>query len=586
MRSDWRLLAVLLRPHAGLLALAAALSIAASALELMPYWLLVELALAIAGPSASLATLAGLTGAILLAAVLRLLVFGGANIASHTASFRVQRQLREHLLDTLHRAPLARVQGHAGDLKKTVIDDVGSLDGLIGHTLPDAVAGIAVPLIAAGWLLAIDWRMALASLALLPIAIWAYRRSFRNLDELLMRWHAADTAANTALLSHVRGMATLKAHHRVASSIAGLRQAVHALATLAESVTRQTAVPYALFFVALSTNLMAVLPLGILLNARGSLAPADLLLFVTLGAGLTAPLLRVLSAFGAMQRQLLGVRRIGALLALPGLAEPPAPAAPPDHAIRLRGVCGGPADGPDTLHDLWLDIPGQGYTAIVGASGAGKSSLLGLLTGAMELRAGHATLGGIPLASIPSATRAAWIACVFQETLVFAGTLRENLLIANPQASATDVAAAVRQAGLSALLACLPDGLDTHVAERGASLSGGERQRVAIARALLANAPVLLLDEATSAADPQTELGIQRDLRRLAGRHNVIAVTHRLAHARLADRIVVLDQGRIEAVGPHEQLLASCSTYQRLWEAQGRGHAWTLSRPTFPATAS
>lgn len=578
MRADLRLLASLLRGEAPLLARASLLAVAASALELLPYWLIYRMAMALTAPRASpVGSLAALAAALLLAAVARLAVFGAANVASHTAAFRVQARLRASLLRQLGRLPLARLQGRAGDLKKTLVDDINALEGLIGHTLPDAIAGLAVPLLATAWLFTLDWRMALASLALLPLALWAYRRSFHGLEPILRQWHTADAAANEALLAHVTGIATLKAHHRTATSMATLRQAVHALAVLAGSVTRRTAIPYALFFVALSTNLVVVLPAGILLAAQGSLEPSALLLFVTLGAGLTTPLLRVLGAFGALRKQMLGARRIAALRDSAVPAELPAPSRPSHFDVRLDHVHAGPAGGPDTLHDLTLHIPSSGYTLIVGPSGAGKSSLLGLLYGATELRAGRLEIGGKPWSDVPDLTRAAWVSCVFQEVLVFAGTVRENLLIACPDASGDAVSQAVRAAGLDVLLARLPEGLDTPVAERGASLSGGERQRLALARALLADTPVLLLDEATSAADPATERDIQRTLRRLATRLTVIAVSHRLAQAPAADRIIVLDQGRIQDIGKHADLLDRCAVYQRLWHAQARSQAWTLA---------
>lgn len=579
MRADLRLLSRLARGETPLLSLAVALAIAASALELLPYWLIYRMAMALTAPAAAATgSLAALAGALLLAAVARLAVFGAANVASHAAAFRIQARLRADLLRQLGRLPLSASHGRAGALKKTLVDDINGLESVIGHTLPDAVAGLAVPLLAAAGLFALDWRMALASLALLPLALWAYRRSFRGLDPILRQWHAADAAANDALLEHINGIATLKAHDRAATSMTALRQAVHALATLAHDVTRRTAIPYALFFVALSTNLAVVLPAGILLAAQGSLSPAGLLLFVTLGAGLTAPLLRLLGAFGALRRQMLGTRRVVALL---DQAVPPAPAPrarPPRFDLRLEHVHAGPADGPDTLHDLTLAAPSPGYTLIVGPSGAGKSSLLGLLYGACEQRAGRLEVGGVSWFEVPAASRAEWVSCVFQDILVFAGTLRENLLIACPDASADAIARAVRAAGLETLLARLPQGLDTPVAERGASLSGGERQRLALARALLADTPVLLLDEATSAADPATERGIQRALRRQAADRTVIAVSHRLAQAPAADRIIVLDAGRVQGIGTHAELLADCAVYRRLWRAQARAPAWTLAR--------
>ena len=322
------LLAGRLRSQPKPLLLATGLATVAAAVELLPYWLVYRMAVEVTAAEPRMDRLALLASLVLVATAGRLLLFGAANVVSHRLAFRLQKALRLALVRTLERRPLGALEGRAGDLKKTLVDDVGGLEGLIAHTLPDAVAGLAVSLLAAVLLLAVDWRMALASLALLPVAFAAQSRAFRGLGTLQAKWHAAETAANAGLLSYVRGLATLKAYDRVASSLGDLRRSVHALADLADRATRRTAIPYALFFVMLSTNLLVVLPVGLVLHVAGGLETADLVLFVVLGAGLTAPLLRVLHAFGALEQQLQGAARIAAVLDAPSLRMPAMPREP------------------------------------------------------------------------------------------------------------------------------------------------------------------------------------------------------------------------------------------------------------------
>ena len=577
-RRGWRLLLRLLRPQGRLLLLAAGLATLAAGIELLPYWLVYRMVAALLAPAQDLATLLQLAALIFAAVLLRLLLYGCANVASHAAAFRLQRDLRVGLLRSLQEQPLGAVEGRRGDLKKTLVDDVGGLEGLVGHTLPDAIAGLAMPLLAAPLLLALDWRMALASLALLPLAFWAQRRAFADLGPIQARWHAAESAANAGLLSYLGGIATLKACNRLASSLAGLRLAVHALSDLADEVTRRTALPYALFFVALSTNLLVVLPVGLLLHAAGGLDAEELALFALLGAGLTAPLLRVLHAFGALQRQMQAAERIVALQEAPRLPQPAVGREPRGHDISFRGVTFAYGADRQALEAVELTIPAGRLTAVVGPSGAGKSTLLRLVARFWDVEVGRIEIGGVDLREIDPARLQALVALVPQDPFLFRGTLRENLEMAAPDAAPADLAAAIEAAGLTDCVARLPQGLGTPLGERGTRLSGGERQRLAIARALLKKAPILLLDEPTAFADPESALAVQTAIARLAGDKTLVVVTHGLGTIRQADRIVVLRRGRIDAVGTHDRLLQGSAVYRRLWEARSRAKGWALRR--------
>jgi ATP-binding cassette subfamily B protein len=567
-----------LRSVRSLLVPSAALAMAAAACELLPYWLVYRLAAEASSGAPDGRTLAVFAGLTLAAAILRLLFLGAANVLSHRAAFGLQARLRVALVRALHRQSPAAVEGRVGELKKTLVDDVGGLEHLVAHTLPDAVAGLAVPLLAGALLLAVDWRMALASLALLPVAILAQARAFRGLGRIQARWHAAEEATNAALLAYVRGIATLKAYNRVASTFATLRGAVHALAAIADETTRRTAIPYAAFFVTLSTNLLVVLPAGVALHALGLLDTAALVLFAMLGAGLTAPLLRVAQAFAAVQRQVQGAGRVAATLAAPALPLPAACREPAGADIRFDHVDFAYGDGPAVLRDLTLTIPAGQVTALVGPSGAGKSTLARLVMRLHDVQAGAVRIGGVDVREIAPDRLRALVAPVFQDPYLFHGTIRENLAIAAPGAPEAEMVRAAEAAGLSGLIARLPSGLDTPIGDRGARLSGGERQQVAIARALLKSAPILLLDEATAFADPGNELAVQQALARIVRDRTVLVIAHRLATVADADRIAVLADGRLDAVGRHDALVHGSAVYRRLWTAHASAQDWALRR--------
>lgn len=568
-----RALARLTRPQWPRLGLACVLASLASLLDVAPYWLVYRLAQAVLEDALTPRLASLLVGGLLAVSVARLLLFGLANVVSHAAAFRWQRQTRERLLRQLSRIPLNHRLDDDGQLRKILIDNVARLENVIGHALPDAVAGLALLLAAAGVLFAVDWPMALAALGTAPLAVWAHRRSFRGLDSILAQWHQADSRATGAVLSYVRGIVTLRAHNRTASSLRHLHEATHALARLATRVTRQTALPYATLFVALSGNLFLLLPTGLLRMANGTLDLATFLFFMALGWSLTAPLLRLLSLYGTLRRELVGAQQILDVLAL----APPASGAlpmPPAGPLQLHGVDAGPAGRPHLLRSLSATFPPCALTAVIGPSGAGKTTLLNLLLRRWTPTAGTLSLAGTPWAQICQRDLYQHVAHVPQTPHLVAGTLRENLCLSAPQATPAELQRVVVDCALTALVARLPQGLDTPLAEYGQTLSGGERQKICLARALLKPAWLLLLDEPTAAVDAVSAAHIHRALRLAARARTVIVVTHHLTLAAQADQILLLEAGHLTAHGTHATLRQTCARYQAMWNAWQRAQHW------------
>ena len=309
--------------------------------------------------------------------------------------------------------------------------------------------------------------------------------------------------------------------------------------------------------------------------ARLHLAPASLVLLLLVCGRLVPRLASVQSSFLLTARALPAAEAVQALLdELEGAAETAehAAASPLEltHGIELRGVTyRHPGSSTQALRDATLAIPAGKVTALVGSSGAGKSTLADLLLLLITPERGEIMLDGAPLTVEHRDAWRASVGYVPQETHLFHDTIRENVRWVAPDASDPDVLEALRMAGASALLARLPDGLDTLVGDRGTLLSGGERQRLALARALLRRPRLLVLDEATSALDPESERAIRQTIAALTPAVTVLTITHRLTTARQADHVVVLDQGVVVAEGPWEMLLAGeDSRLARLWTAQ------------------
>lgn len=488
---------------------------------------------------------------------------------------RTRAVLRERLLARLMRlGPAWAAARPTGELQATLVAAVDAVQVHASRHVPSllgAVLGCALALGALAW---VD-----AGCALL-LAVFVLGQPL--LDRLWLRRHmpgasgvmAALAAFGAQLLDSLRGMETLWAfgasarwRMRLAEQAARLRaESMHTLrATLLRTgLTR---------FVGLA-GMASVLGWGSWQLGQGRLDAASLLAVLLLSREAFRPLERLEKAFHAAWAARDGLHAIDALLHAPlPVPEPQRPGpAPADGRISLSGVCFAHDQGqepgrPEVLRGLDLDIADGEWVALVGPSGVGKSTLLSLLWRAADPRRGMVCLGGRDLRELSLAQLRSRVALVAQDTLLFSGSLEDNLRMASPQACLRDIEAVLRDVQLADLVDSLPQGLQTEVGEFGAHLSGGQRQRLALARALLRRAPVLLLDEPTSSADPRTEQALLQVLRPLRGRRTLVMAAHRLETAREADRIVVLENGRVAEQGTHDDLLRRGGRYARLWAA-------------------
>jgi ABC-type multidrug transport system fused ATPase/permease subunit len=309
----------------------------------------------------------------------------------------------------------------------------------------------------------------------------------------------------------------------------------------------------------------------------GEMTLGDYIAFTAYIGYLYNPLQQVTNLFSDFQQMAVNLGRMFEYLDSPVEQDPAGAYHAPgpvtrviEGDLRLRDVSFGYTPEKRVLHDLTLHFPRGTITAVVGPSGAGKSSLLRLITRMEEPDAGRLFVDGWAATSVPLSDLRRQMSVVWQEFALMQGTVWENLTLGTPGATHAAVEDAVRLCRLDGLLAGLPNGYETHVAEWGATLSGGQRQRMAIARALVRDTPVLLLDEATSNVDMQTETEILRDLFARVGGKTVVFVTHRVQTAPLADQICVIDAGRLAGVGTHADLMRDCEAYRRLY-AGGTG---------------
>ncbi|MCU5775499.1 ABC transporter ATP-binding protein/permease [Erwiniaceae bacterium BAC15a-03b] len=539
-------------------------------LELIPYtilWLAVD--------RLAEDRLLPLAGWLALALVLKTLLLLLAGYFSHLAAFRLLYQLRLRIARALTRLPLMQLAPYSsGSLRKIIINDVERLESFIAHHSVDLIAALVSPLTAALFLFWLDWKMALAALITVPLAIAAQKLFSRGMAERTRAYHQATGQLNGAITEFVRGIPVMKAYRQTAQSFRLLHNSLTQYHQLVEGFTRRAVPSWSLFVVLLNANIFILLPLGIWRISAGTLTISELVLILMLGSGLLKPLLRV-TFLGTLMREILaGMARIQ-----PFLASEPAresdQKAPAGRELIAENLSFG-YEGRDVVTDVSLLLHPGDFCALVGPSGAGKSTLAWLLAGLLPPDKGEVRIGDTPLNQLDDSTRAALLAVVSQDVFLFKGTLADNLRIGNPQATDGQIAAALTIAQAQAFVSALPQGIETPLHERGLRLSGGERQRIAIARALLADTPVLILDEATAFADALTEAAFYQALRRARPQTCVLTIAHRLFAVQQADVLLLMDQGHLVASGTHQQLMADNALYQRLWHSQYQLQHWHI----------
>ncbi|MBO3743503.1 ABC transporter ATP-binding protein [Actinoplanes flavus] len=542
------MVAEVLRPHVPKFALVAALQVAGAVAGLAPLLAVAELGRVLLSPGphdrthVATVVLAGAAG------LLARLAFTGASAGlGHVLDGQVQLGLRRQLAATLGRAPIGWLgRRRSGELARIAGEDVDAVHPFIAHAPGELTAPFVVPLVSLVYLLGVDWRLTL--ITLVPVLVAVALVPLLMLPARVREQHAYDAAMGriaAAAVEFVQGIAVVKAFGGTGRAHRRFVAAADEFTGVFTRWVRGVSAVAAGMQLALSPPvvLLAVLAGGTMLITSGGLAPADLLPFLLLGLGLTAPVAALGHGFDDLQAAGRAVGRIRAVLATPALPEPVTPVLPDGDRVEFRGVRFAYDDGPEVLRGVDLVLEPGTVTALTGPSGGGKSTLVRLLPRFFDPAGGAVLLGGADLRDIGSRELYRRIAFVFQDVRLVRAPVADNIALAVPHASFADVVRAARLAHIHDRILRLPHGYDTVLGEQ-ATLSGGEAQRIALARALIADTPVLVLDEATAFADPLTDRAIRDTLAGLRGR-TVLVIAHRPETIAAADTVVRLENGVI-----------------------------------------
>lgn len=499
---------------------------------------------------------------------LRTVLYNGALSISHKATFNILKTIRQLLLAKLPKLPLGTVlDTSSGQFQQTIVDQVDSMETTLAHLFPEMTANIAAPVLTILYLFVLDWRLALLSLVVFPIAFYFMMTVMGSYGKDYEGAVKATNEMSSTLIEYINGIEVIKAFNQGSRSYARLADKVRYNAQYYFNWMKKSQLGMALAYAFFPAQMLTILPVGWLLWLHGSLTAETFLTVILLSLGMAAPIVAAFNFVDTLAMVGTTVGQVDAILTAEEQEHSTAPVSFANHDIALEHVSFGYHDDKEILHDISLNIPSGQMTALVGPSGSGKSTIAKLAAGFWDAKQGRITMGGCDLRSIPLSQLYEQVAYVSQDNYLFDDTVRENIRMGRLNATDAEVEAAAHAAGCDSFIADLEHGYDTRVGGGGAHLSGGERQRIAIARAMLKDAPVILLDEATAYMDPENEALIQNAVNELVKNKTVIVIAHRLSTITGAANIVVVKDGCIAAQGTHPQLLETSPLYKEMWQA-------------------
>ncbi|MEW1736953.1 ABC transporter ATP-binding protein [Nocardia beijingensis] len=563
----------ILAPVRGHLTAASILMAVASVCAVVPFVLIVEVCRELLDQPVDTGRVWRLLAVAAVVLLARALLQAGALTWTHLVDGGYQLAVRRALAAKLTRVPLGWFgERTSGEVKKYLQDDVEALHYLVAHARLEFVGALTVPLVTLGYLVTVQWRLALV--LLLPILAYAvlYSRMMdRDGRDRYVVYTRSEQRTKEAAIEFVDGIQVVRAFGQAGKAHSVFQDAVeHQARSVDRLKTPIIKVQAASDIVVTPVFVMLVVVFaGLAAVGLEWVRPLDVLPFLLVGLGLGSSLLNLGYGAQALRAAAVAAQRLYDLQQTPELSTDAhasdAAQSAPAGLVRFEGVGFGYRSGHDVLHHIDLELAPGTITALVGPSGSGKSTLAKLLPRFYDVGAGRITIGGRDIRDFSSEELYRTVGFVFQDVRLIRGTIRENLLLARPDADDAAVEKAARAAQIHDRIVALPRGYDSEIGV-DASLSGGEAQRLSIARALLADTPVLVLDEATAFADPESEAAVQDALAVLVAGRTVLVIAHRLHTITGVDRILVLERGRLVEQGEHASLVAAGGTYQRLWE--------------------
>ena len=515
-------------------------------------------------------------------AVLSVLLYIAGLMCSHLAAFRIATNLRLALTEHIARLPLGQIQvSGSGKLRRTIADTAGAAETFLAHQLPDQYRAMATVAGLLVLLLAFDWRLGL--LSLLPVALGFACMSTmtgKSMQEKMTEYQNALADMSNQAVEYVRGIPVVKTFGQTVFSFKKFKDTIDNYQRWTIAYTKQLRGPMTAYTLAVNSVFVFLIVGGFWLSGKGVTAALllDLLFYIIITPVISLTLSKLMLMSENTMLVTDALKRMDAVLTAPALSRPEQPQSPKDSAVTFDHVTFSYDGTKNALEDISLTIGAGETAALVGPSGGGKSTLASLAARFFDPTSGAVSIGGVNVKDMDPGQLMNTVSFVLQNSHLIKASILDNVRLGRPDASETQVIAALEQAQCMDIIEKFPQGVHTVIGSQGVYLSGGEMQRIAIARAILKDAPVLILDEATAFADPDNERKVQAALTRLAQGRTVLMIAHRLSTVTGADKIFVLEEGRLVQQGSFVQLSQSPGLFGRMWNEYQQSVAWNVAK--------
>lgn len=511
---------------------------------------------------------------------IKLIFFAISTILSHISAYTILETIRLEIADKLMKAPLGEVMNRTiGQIKSVIVDRVEAIEPPLAHFIPEATGNIVVPIAIFIFLFIFDWRMALASLATIPLAAIPMALMMKGYNEKYEAYMKSSNHVNSVIIEYVEGIEVVKAFNQASSSYEKYAKAVSSFKDYIVDWYQSTWKYMYLAFSIMPSTLLVTLPVGLILFTNGSLTAAELCMCLILSLSIIAPLMRLEVFVNELKVMEYGIKATLEFTNMQELKSSNQTVDLQNFDVELQNVDFSYTgkENEKVLHDVNLKMPQGSFTALVGPSGGGKSTVARLISRFWDVSDGSIKIGDVDIRDIPLKQLSDIVSFVTQDNFLFNCSLKENIRLGNPKATDEEVYAAAKAACCDEFINQLENGYDTSAGDAGKRLSGGEKQRIAIARAILKKAPIVILDEATAFTDPENEDKIQQSIMALAKGKTLLVIAHRLSTIQNADQIVLLKAGHVDAIGTQEELLQNSSLYADMWKAHIGAKSWAVS---------
>ena len=563
------------------------LSGASAVLALMPFvyiWFMIRDVIDAAPNFAQAENLAYYGWMAVLFAVLAILVYVAGLMCSHIAAFRVAANIRKETLDHVVKLPVGAFDEiGSGKVRKIIDESSAATETHLAHNLPDLVGAIVTPLAMIAMMFVFDWRLGLASLFPVVCAFLIMTKmTGAGMEEKMKQYNDALMDMNNEAVEYVRGVPVVKTFGQTVFSFARFKASIDRYHKWVVAYTKQLRQPMMFFTLLIDSIFAFLIAVTLFIVGRGPADTAfivDLVFYIIFTPILVVTLNKIMfmSENGMIVRD--AMARINGVLDIKPLPESAYCESPEDNSVELKGVSFRyPNAEQNAVSGLNIKIGAGQTVALVGESGGGKTTVAGLVSRFWDVNEGEILIGGVNVKNIAKKVLSEQISYVFQDSRLLKASVFDNVRLSRPNASVSEVEKALRAAQCDDIIAKLPDGIYTVIGKEGIYLSGGEQQRIAIARAILKDAPIVVLDEATAFADPENEYMVQKAFEQLTEGKTVLMIAHRLTTVVNADRIYVLQGGRVAESGTHAELLGKKGVYASMWNDYRTSVKWNVAK--------